>query len=116
MSLGQRLLSKIRLMMGADTVNPATKLLVVGPGYVDPEKALDAIGDTVVRQNALIQVLIAEREEYRKALCGIAWEFGQTGGQLSDLVNLTWAPDPEPQKPGPRPVVEVVKPGAVSLH
>lgn len=111
MSLGQRLLAKIRLLVGADKMDPKTGIFIPGPDRIDPEKALDAIAAKVVQQHALIMALLEEREGYRTALTGIAMEYGLTDGKLSDFVVMAWPNEEAPAKKEAAPEAK-----ALTLH
>lgn len=104
MSLAERLTDQIRKMLG----RPANE-------RIDPMKGLELIARKVVDQHNITLSLLDERQEYRKAMVGLAFLCGQLG--LEDIVLLEWPPESElADKPKPEPsrIVQIGK--MVNLH
>lgn len=86
MSIGQKLVAKIRLLVGVDKLTK-DGILVPSPERIDPEKALDAIAQKVVTQHGIIAALTDKSficDAYANFLGGLGLDLG-TGG-TGDMV------------------------------
>ena len=100
----------------------------------NPLAALDKIAEKVVmiaeiaqgKRPGLAMALILDRTLLRRALCGLAFEYGLRDGKLEDIAVLEWPahpPDPDleelaelAKKAADKPKIEIARPKLVSLH